>query len=910
MQAGYYPSAISVEITSPEAGALIYYTLDGSSPANGSTPYTGPIDIDTTTPLRAIAYSPDPNVLPSFVTTNTFFFGEDNHTIPIAAITGPTLSDGAWAGDEMTHIEFFNQNGAFQAEAFGDSNEHGNDSNAYDQRGFDYITRDALGYDHVVNLPIFHHSDRPSYERLIFKAAANDNYPFSGGAHIRDSYVHELGVLGDLHTDSRKTESYIVYINGEYWGVYEAREKVDDIDFTDYYFDQPEGYVDFLKTWGGTWADYGDGADWYDLVDFITNNDMAVDANYDYVLTEYNTLSLIDYFILNSYCVTTDWLNWNTAWWRGRHPEGDAKRWRYALWDNDATFGHYVNYTGVPDTSPQADPCDPDGLGDVGGQGHVPVLNALFDNENFFADYVQRYAALSNTVFSCEQMIGILDSMINVIDPEMHRQVERWGGSYDGWQGSVQTLRDFIEARCADEIIGGLEDCYDVTAYTLTVLIEGIGLVEVNTVPINQNDVPWSGIFFGGLPIDLIIPGSECGSFAGWEIISGDATIENANTDEAILVMNGDVTIQATFVEATDVVTVVTDVFPPGAGTINLNGVEQAIYPQTNAFTLGDFQDLVVAPSDIWYTFNHWEANSTIFNPNEESATVGFSSCISDTIIAVFDVTPHFPLTVDVFPAGAGTITMNGTPLPSYPYTEVLEGELNYNFTTVPVDEWSGFDHWEINNHVLSPDEFDTNVFFTLTEQDTLIAVYELIEHYAYTVIVNPPYAGTVNFNNNLSTMSEVTVELGVNDPITFNAYPEDFWNFVKWESFNHIPMPTWTDRQVQYQFTEGDTIVAHFDKEPFAVYVPNSFSPNNDGVNDYWLPIGNAIDVETYELMVFSRWGDKVFESTDPEKGWDGSHTGNGYYSNNDIYLFRLRVRSVHDAEFEEITGHITVFR
>ena len=40
--------------------------------------------------------------------------------------------------------------------------------------------------------------------------------------------------------------------------------------------------------------------------------------------------------------VCADWLNWNTGWWRGKHPEGDKKKWRYILWDEDATFGNYI----------------------------------------------------------------------------------------------------------------------------------------------------------------------------------------------------------------------------------------------------------------------------------------------------------------------------------------------------------------------------------------------------------------------------------------------------------------------------------------------------------------------------------------------------------------------------------------
>ena len=74
---------------------------------------------------------------------------------------------------------------------------------------------------------------------------------------------------------------------------------------------------------------------------------MSDGANYAYVQSELSTQSLIDYFVLNSYTVTSDWLNWNTAWWRGLNPDGDKRKWRYVLWDMDATFGHYINFTGA-----------------------------------------------------------------------------------------------------------------------------------------------------------------------------------------------------------------------------------------------------------------------------------------------------------------------------------------------------------------------------------------------------------------------------------------------------------------------------------------------------------------------------------------------------------------------------------
>lgn len=996
LEAGYYATGTTVSISTSEPGATIYYTTDGSFPTNASTLYTGPVTIDVTKVIRAIAYSPDASILPSFIETNTFFTGADQHTIVIASVSGPTLSDGSWFGDEAMHLEIFDAAGNFVVEASGDSNEHGNDSNAYAQRGFDYVTRDAMGYDNEVESNIINTRDRDGYERLIFKAAANDNYPFSnGGAHIRDAYVCQLSILGGLKLDERSTESCVVYINGQFWGVYEIREKVDDIDFTDHYYDQPEGFVDFLKTWGGTWTEYGNGSDWYDLVNFITTNDMTVQANYDYVLTQYNTISLIDYFILNGYVVCTDWLNWNTAWWRGRHPDGDAKRWRYALWDNDATFGHYINYTGVDNTTPDADPCQIDDEGDIGGQGHIPVLNALFDNEQFFADYIQRYATLSNSIFSCEMMNHVLDSMVNVIEPEMTRHCQRWGGTYATWQNNVQAIRDFIDARCNSEIIGGLEDCYDVTALTLTVQIDGVGTIEIEDIDLNEGIVPWSGTYFADLPIDINIPGEPCGTFAGWEIISGDGVLDNPSAPETFLTMTTDVTLVAHFVAGTGVASVSFDMTPAGAGVLTVNGAEQATVPVDFDFNLGEAQTVSVTENE-WFEFDHWESGSDL-SPNEESLEVTFTSCLTETMTAVFNEIPHAEITIDVFPAGAGTINMNGTPLASYPYNDVLladnysldaieitdvtvfdHWELNnnvispdefdpniiltlenddvliahfivlnrvdltmdvspagagtitkdgvalvtypqtenlltdvvYSFSTSPIDQWSTFDHWELNHNTLTPDQLTPDVTMNLQEEDTLIAVYIVVPHYPITVMVEPAYSGTVQFENGYVTSDEMTVVMEGAVQAPFIAGAEENFTFKNWEYRYSTIQGDVETPIVNFTFNAPDTIIAHFDKDPLLYYVPNSFSPNGDGINDVFRPVTHAGDPEYYHMMVFNRWGDKVFDSTDPDEYWTGEYRNGEYYVSDNVYMYQLEVKWVHAEQYVKKTGTIMVFR
>ena len=820
---GYHADAMSLALTAAP-GMEIYYTLDGYGPSAASLPYVAPIGLFETMVVRAIAVDPTGVLAPSFTNTNTYFFGDDQHSIRVVSVSGPGLEDGAWFGDEPMHIEFFHEDGTFWVEAEGDSNEHGNDSNAYPQKGFDYITRDQMGYDDVVDAELFHLSNRGKFQRLIFKAAANDNYPFSGGAHVRDAYCQTLSGLADLHLDERTSESCVLYINGQYWGVYEYREKVDDSDFTNRYYDQGRYDIDFLKTWGGTWTEYGNGNDWYDLVDFITGNDMTVQANYEQAVSELNEMSLIDYFILNSYVVCADWLNWNTAWWRGRNPDGDGRRWRYALWDLDNTFGHGANYTGLPDTGSEADPCNPENMGDVGGQGHIPVLNALMDNDEFWATYINRWADLGNTHFTCENMHAVLDSMIGVIEPEMPRQFERWGGDYDGWMSEVEEMHDFIDERCNETVLSGMEDCYDVEPVDLTLLIDGCGEVELNSVDIDPSMMPFTGWYFAGVPISLEAE-EECegAEFLYWEVISGDLVIDDIQDSTIEIELTGNVTLMAHFGEPVPPETVVFEVDPPGMGNIALNGLVLGPYPDATELFDGDY-DITATPIP-WWSFSHWsfDANDVV---SSDAANAVLYVDTGGTVVAHFDYVEHIDLVVEVEPAGAGVVKVVDRANVSDYWTDSFVVDGPQAFESVAGPDWK-FSHYTVEG--------------ALSNTSDLVA----------DMVVELPSDGAVN-------------------------------------------------------------VVAHFTEMELQLYVPNAFSPNNDGLNDAFRPLGQAFGAEDYLFQVFNRWGEVVYSSTNPEEAWLGQdQRGDGmHYVKDGTYAWSVRVRWTHGNYPEDFSGTLTVVR
>ncbi len=517
LPAGFYPGPVTISITISDPSARVYYTTDGTEPDNTSPQYGGPVSISHTTVLKAVAYSQNNLLLPGFTQFSTYFINEQ-HTLPVVSVAGNQLLDLA-NGDQSLRpvgsLEYFNKAGARKARAYGELNSHGQDSWANDQRSLDWVTRDEMGHDYAVREKLFSFTDRDEFQRIILRAAGDDNYPAAhkpqneGSAHVRDAYIHNLAKRGGLNLDMRVSEKCIIYLNGEYWGVYDLREIPDDHDYTEYYYDQGKYDLQYVLTWGNTWAEYGGQqaiSAWNSMRSYILNNNMNDPVKFKYVTDRYDYKSLVDYVVVNSFTVCSDWLNWNTGLWRGLNPAGGHRKWGYILWDNDATFDHYINYTNVPSTQPDALPCNPESLNSWSDpEQHIQVLNKLRTNPEVKQYYLARQADLMQTVFGCENMLTYLDSIEATIDPEMARHAERWYGTYDEWKNNLQELRDFITARC-NLLPSLMDDCYSMTGpYATTILVDppGIAGMQVNTLYYGADQVPVNGQYFGGADIDL-----------------------------------------------------------------------------------------------------------------------------------------------------------------------------------------------------------------------------------------------------------------------------------------------------------------------------------------------------------------------------------------------------------------------
>lgn len=93
-----------------------------------------------------------------------------------------------------------------------------------------------------------------------------------------------------------------------------------------------------------------------------------------------------------------------------------------------------------------------------------------------------------------------------------------------------------------------------------------------------------------------------------------------------------------------------------------------------------------------------------------------------------------------------------------------------------------------------------------------------------------------------------------------------------------------------------------------FLVHVPTAFTPDADGRNDVLYVVGNDISDADFKWMIFDRWGEKVFETTDPRTGWDGRYGGKPV--KNGVYVWMLRAQSRFTKVNRDFRGHVTVVR
>ncbi len=185
---------------------------------------------------------------------------------------------------------------------------------------------------------------------------------------------------------------------------------------------------------------------------------------------------------------------------------------------------------------------------------------------------------------------------------------------------------------------------------------------------------------------------------------------------------------------------------------------------------------------------------------------------------------------------------------------------------------------------------------------------------YPLTVDVYPVGAGRVKLN---STILDSYLWSGqyYQTTLSFKAIPTNTnYAFHHWEFKQHTPMDPLSMDSVGVRFAQPDDVRAIFtDKSADVTFdgeganIPTGFTPNGDGLNDDFRPLGPAEFAANYEMTIWNRWGQEVFRTVDPMKGWDGTFKGQQAITG--VYAYVISYKNPF-GENKIVTGNVTLSR
>ncbi len=542
---GFYSEPILVDLIYSESGSETHYTTDGSVPTQSSPTFSALL-VGSTVKFRARSFRA--GYLPSDVVTHTFLF-EQNLLLDVVSIVtdslylwGPNgiLTNRSAGLEKEVSIELLKTGGANGFSANAGIKIHAPDSRP--QQSLRILMRPMYGQDEI-EYPLFPGLGISSFKRLILRNAGNDGSQLvNNRTHFRDPLMHVISAKNEAKVGTAAYKPVHLYLNGNYWGIYNLREKIDKYYIQSHYGNEN---IDLLeRSFGYEMNENAIEGDWnhfYDMKTFADTADLGETENYESIKRMMDINNFSEYWIHVIFYGNYDWLSNNMKFWRSRDPAG---RWRWIHWDLDHGLGlPYYNYS---DPSWNTLAWSISTLPDRPWNGYNTVLiRNLLENEEFRNGFINRFADLLNSTFKPGNMIPVLDSLHAMLNHDMPRQLARWGGTYTIWQDAVYNVRYYIYNR-SDFVWEHLTEEFNLeepNKLTLNVIPENTGKIEVNFITVNH--FPWEGKYFGEIPISIRAIPNEGYKLASWN--GNDTT----NT-ELILSVDNDLEYTAYFTASTD----------------------------------------------------------------------------------------------------------------------------------------------------------------------------------------------------------------------------------------------------------------------------------------------------------------------------------------------------------------------
>jgi len=407
---------------------------------------------------------------------------------------------------------------------------HGGGTRSFPMKSIRVYARDYFGYPDI-NYPFFGDYASDSFKTLILRNSGND-FPTdmwgpSGiiGTMFRDAAIQKI--MKPLYLDTQGYLPVIVFMNGEYWGIHNIRERYDKYYLEEKYGVDPNN-IDLLTF--DSEVKEGDDEHYKTTLSYIEKYGLKEDKHYDFIATRIDIENFTDFQIANIFAANTDWPGNNNDYWRLRTTEympesgyGHDGRWRWMLYDTDFGFGLWSGSS----NKTLAMAAEKSNVIWPNPEWSTFLFRNFLENDSFRSYFINRFADLLNTVFLPDNMIGIINRTKKQIEQEMSFHLERWKPDADifDWYESVDVMIQFSNERpdLQREQIRDFFDLENNLDVTLNVSDPKKGHIRLNTIKITDETAgkdgeiyPWKGIYFKDIPIELEAFSVKNYSFVGW----------------------------------------------------------------------------------------------------------------------------------------------------------------------------------------------------------------------------------------------------------------------------------------------------------------------------------------------------------------------------------------------------------
>lgn len=481
---GIYDAPFTVQLSSPVAGAMIRYTLDANDPTEQSPLYENPIEVNTTTILKARLFREGD--LAGAPLTCSYFITQKNYENPLVSIVAPPddlfgerglIKLNSSSLEIPAHFEYIDDRQTKYASGTGIQLHSVSSGKPTSMR---FYARSRYGNDWF-GYPFFADQAPYYFKRLILRNSGNDNvnkHPLN--THFRDLLIHEIARKSFTDPMTAAGKPVNVFLNGSYYGVFNLRERIDQF-YIETHKDVTENY-DLLERAFGFPANenpiVGSFENWDALMTFAdTTGNLAEQEDFEYLASQVDLENFTNYWMSEVFVGNYDWLSNNVKSWKPA--EG---KWQWIFWDLDHGLGLKFNDYGLVDWNTLEWSLTTSDRAWSNGYNNMLIRN-MMRNDHYRDRFIKQFATLLNTSFSFTSTEPIFDSLRLMYAADLVHHADRYENNMDEWESACDTVRSYLQRRPA-ALFGHLEDFFG--------LQEAVD-VRLNVIPEGAGSIYWAG---------------------------------------------------------------------------------------------------------------------------------------------------------------------------------------------------------------------------------------------------------------------------------------------------------------------------------------------------------------------------------------------------------------------------------